>query len=56
VKDDVIFIRINSEFKGQIKEMAEMNHRSLSGQVVYLLEKGIQTEEAITKTYAGGAR
>ncbi len=40
-----VSLRIPPEFKDFIKEDAKANHRSISGEINYLIEKGIKVAE-----------
>ncbi|MHA2047860.1 MAG: hypothetical protein ACW99G_24010, partial [Candidatus Thorarchaeota archaeon] len=38
-------LRIQPSLKNQVRSLAEQEHRSISKQVIYLLEKGIEAQE-----------
>jgi len=44
-KTEYITLRIQPSLKKKVRSLAEQSHRSISAQVVYLLEKGIEAEE-----------
>ena len=44
-KSEYITLRIQPSLKNKVRSLAEQEHRSISGQVIHLLELGIEQQE-----------
>jgi uncharacterized protein (DUF1778 family) len=42
MKDNFLYLRIPTEIKEKVRKAAEIEHRSMSSEVVHLIEKGIK--------------